>query len=243
MTRRRKYRNPTNIKGAPSPLYQCWRNMKRRCYDPKYKGYKSYGARGIKVHKPWLEDFDKFADFAIAHGWEQGKALSLVNADLDFKPDNVVFLSMEQVLGRSYDHGNGHTLRRNRRPVINIEQGKLYPSVRAAATENGGYENSLSRALRNGSRYMESYWIYADIDKSVEEQVTGFVPKVRDSEKVRRGTPIRNKTSGRVFTSVMEAAEAYNVTTGSIHSALRNGTRAAESYWERITPETYRILN
>jgi len=40
--------------------YQCWRDMKRRCYDPQHKNYKGYGGRGITVCDRWLNSFDDF---------------------------------------------------------------------------------------------------------------------------------------------------------------------------------------
>jgi hypothetical protein len=35
------------------PLYDRWRDMLRRCYDTKYKGYKDYGATGCTVCDEW----------------------------------------------------------------------------------------------------------------------------------------------------------------------------------------------
>jgi hypothetical protein len=40
--------------------YQCWNEMKRRCYDPGRKSYPDYGGRGIKVCDRWLHSFDNF---------------------------------------------------------------------------------------------------------------------------------------------------------------------------------------
>jgi hypothetical protein len=37
------------------PLYPTWRNMIRRCLNPKDIGYKNYGGRGITVCKRWLD--------------------------------------------------------------------------------------------------------------------------------------------------------------------------------------------
>ena len=40
-------------------VYSAWRNMLRRCSDPRDKDYHKYGARGIKVCDRWL-DFSNF---------------------------------------------------------------------------------------------------------------------------------------------------------------------------------------
>lgn len=41
------------------PLYSTWNNMFHRCYNPKCKAYKNYGARGIEVCDKWL-NFEEF---------------------------------------------------------------------------------------------------------------------------------------------------------------------------------------
>ena len=43
-----------------SPEYTVWAGMKARCYNPKHKDYKSYGARGIGVSESWASDFENF---------------------------------------------------------------------------------------------------------------------------------------------------------------------------------------
>lgn len=43
-----------------TPEYKAWCEMKRRCYNPKCRGYKDYGHRGITVCKRWRESFPKF---------------------------------------------------------------------------------------------------------------------------------------------------------------------------------------
>ncbi len=40
--------------------YNAWINAKSRCYNPKNKRYKTYGARGITVCERWIYSFDTF---------------------------------------------------------------------------------------------------------------------------------------------------------------------------------------
>src|SRR6266851_517265 len=37
----------------PSPEYQTWCSMLRRCYNPEARDYARYGGRGIKVCRRW----------------------------------------------------------------------------------------------------------------------------------------------------------------------------------------------
>lgn len=40
--------------------YAIWIDIKRRCLDPRVKGYKNYGAKGIKISKEWKQSFENF---------------------------------------------------------------------------------------------------------------------------------------------------------------------------------------
>lgn len=41
-------------------LFQSWKQMKQRCYNPNCTSYKNYGARGIKICDRWLNSFENF---------------------------------------------------------------------------------------------------------------------------------------------------------------------------------------
>lgn len=75
-------------------MYNRWRNIHRRCYDPKTKGYKYYGAKGIKVCERW-HDFALFYEdmgdppFANAE-------IDRIDADKDYSPDNCRWLSKRE---------------------------------------------------------------------------------------------------------------------------------------------------
>lgn len=48
-----------------TPEYRVWINMKGRCFDPKDKGYRRYGARGITVCKRWMKFENFIADMGL----------------------------------------------------------------------------------------------------------------------------------------------------------------------------------
>ena len=52
--------------GFGTKLYNVWRGMKKRCYNPKNKFFKDYGGRGITVCDEWRDDFAKFRDWAVS---------------------------------------------------------------------------------------------------------------------------------------------------------------------------------
>ncbi len=42
------------------PLYAEWYDIRRRCYDPLHPKYPQEWARGVKMHKPWINDPEQF---------------------------------------------------------------------------------------------------------------------------------------------------------------------------------------
>jgi hypothetical protein len=45
---------------SKSPEYKTWKNMKRRCDNPKGNRWMHYGGRGIKVCDRWLHSYENF---------------------------------------------------------------------------------------------------------------------------------------------------------------------------------------
>ena len=58
----------SNPKSPYYGLYGSYRDIKRRCYNQNYKGYKYWGARGIKMCDEWLNDYNSFRSWAIING-------------------------------------------------------------------------------------------------------------------------------------------------------------------------------
>jgi very-short-patch-repair endonuclease len=88
------YSNKKNIKShglAKCNIYHVWIRIKMNCYNINNSEYYRFGKIGIKVHNDWIDNFQNFYDWCIAHGW--GKGLFLVRLDKsgDFSPKNCYF--------------------------------------------------------------------------------------------------------------------------------------------------------
>ena len=69
-------------------FYQTWRNMIKRCTNPKDKGYKNYGGRGISVCEEWL-NIRNFVDWCdLTHPNQEGYTLDRINNDKGYSPEN-----------------------------------------------------------------------------------------------------------------------------------------------------------
>lgn len=83
---RRKLRHGFAAGGLISPEYHSWNGMLDRCRNPKSKGFRNYGARGIKVCERW----SVFDNFIADMGPKPSRAHSLDRIDVngDYEPSN-----------------------------------------------------------------------------------------------------------------------------------------------------------
>lgn len=75
------------------PLYHVWRRIKDRCANPRLM---SYGGRGIKMYKPWVDDFRAFKeDFERQVGPRPTPQHSLDRIDVNkgYEPGNLRWAS------------------------------------------------------------------------------------------------------------------------------------------------------
>lgn len=73
-------------------LHELWMNMRRRCYDEKFPGYKRWGGRGITVCDSWRDDYTAFAaDIRSEIGERPSDQHSLDRTDNNgnYEPGNV----------------------------------------------------------------------------------------------------------------------------------------------------------
>jgi hypothetical protein len=82
-----------NVYRIPEPVYSVWKNMIRRCTNPKSSNYFRYGARGIKVCEEWRSDILSFYQFCVEAGWRKGLCLDRIDNDGDYCPENCRFIT------------------------------------------------------------------------------------------------------------------------------------------------------
>ena len=50
-------------------LYEVWKGIKQRCYNPKHRAYHNWGGRGIKMCEDWKNNFQSFYNWSYANGY------------------------------------------------------------------------------------------------------------------------------------------------------------------------------
>ena len=71
-----------------SKLYEVWKSIKQRCFNPNNSSYKNYGGRGITMCDEWKNDFTSFLNWSINNGYSIGLTIDRVNNDWNYCPNN-----------------------------------------------------------------------------------------------------------------------------------------------------------
>jgi hypothetical protein len=161
------YRSTTYIQKFP---YQCireikentkyrhriknvfWR-MKQRCYQKNNKSYKDYGGRGISICDEWLNDTNKFVDWAIENGYKFGLEIDRIDTNGNYCPENCRWVD-------DYIQNN------NKRNNILVTYNNKTQSLRKWCRELGLPYRKTHR------RYVNSKW---SVEKCFDEKErTGF---------------------------------------------------------------------
>lgn len=117
------------------PTYQCWQDMKQRCYNENHKQYPNYGARGIVVCERWLNSFENF----LTDMGDKPDAMTIDRIDNDgnYSPDNCRWAT-------------NHEQQRNKRTTHKIEHNGMCKTLREWAKYLGVHEATLSYRLNKG---------------------------------------------------------------------------------------------
>lgn len=69
-------------------LYGIWKDIHRRCYNPKKQDYKNYGGRGIQVCEEWKNSFIAFREWALQNGYTEELTIERNDVNGNYEPSN-----------------------------------------------------------------------------------------------------------------------------------------------------------
>ena len=77
-------------------IYDIFCGIKKRCYNENCINFKNYGGRGIEICDEWLNDFQRFYDWSIEHGYNDTLTIDRIDNDGNYEPSNCQWITKSE---------------------------------------------------------------------------------------------------------------------------------------------------
>lgn len=128
--------------GTNTRLYRIWKDMRRRCDNPKRDDYERYGGRGITYH-PSFETFEGFLA-GIPGGYDNTLTLDRIDANGNYEPGNLRWATQKE-------QGNNKRLNR---VIVDPKTGNKFTPAELGR-EYGLNRETIIRRVNRGDTFEE----------------------------------------------------------------------------------------
>lgn len=163
-TKRKELPKEGSLPRNRMPLYRRWSAMKKRCYNPNFKGSQYWQGRGITVCERW-HSFDNFREDMGATYFPHA-SLERIDNDKGYSPENCKWIERGEQS-------------KNRRCVELFTYDGESLSAAEWSRRQGFSKDVVSRRLRNGWTWEEAIFtptsnqVYLPINSRIEESKKG----------------------------------------------------------------------
>ena len=77
-------------------IYEIWKDMKKRCFNPNCAAYHLYGGRGIIVCEKWKDNVKDFYDWAMQNGYTDKLTLDRIDVNGNYEPSNCRWVTKKE---------------------------------------------------------------------------------------------------------------------------------------------------
>lgn len=135
-------------------LFKIWAGMRKRCLNPKCKGYKNYGGRGITINPRW----DSFENFYkdVFETYEETLSLDrFPDVNGEYGPDNFRWATQK-------------TQNNNRRNNVIIELDGIKKTLSEWSSISGVHQTVITYRIKNGWELNDAIYRPTIHDKSLK---------------------------------------------------------------------------
>lgn len=75
--------------------YRTWSAIKTRCTNPNHKDWNSYGGKGVRMHKPWMNSFETFLR-DVGRAPSPTHSIDRIDSSKHYAPGNVRWATAKQ---------------------------------------------------------------------------------------------------------------------------------------------------
>lgn len=188
--------------GTYERLYKVYNSIKGRCYNKKSPHYKNYGGRGIKICKEWLGrniGYSNFKKWAINNGYDEfankGECtIDRIDVNGNYEPSNCRWVNQKT---------QQNNRRNNKKVTYKNETKTISEWCDILQYKQSGVANLLNKGYT--------------LDEIINFRKNKTLSKLQKEHYHKQEKPFICLETGKIFNSLKEAKEKYNMPNISKH--------------------------